>query len=82
MLLALLLQGCWLLKAETEPVAAGCDVRAAFYADVDGDGHGDALDVYVGCEAPAGRVDAGDDCDDADASVWDTCGDTGADSGS
>ncbi len=38
-----------------------------WYADVDGDGYGDDTATLVACEAPAGHVDRGGDCDDSDA---------------
>ncbi len=38
-----------------------------FYADVDGDGHGDAASPVLACAASEGVVDNDDDCDDADA---------------
>ena len=61
-----------------------CDPRSAFYADADGDGAGNALTVYIGCEAPSGYVATAGDCDDTNAALTETCGDTGdtADSGS
>ncbi len=40
-----------------------------FYADADGDGFGDAATAAESCEAPAGFVADGSDCDDADAAV-------------
>ncbi len=40
-----------------------------WYADNDGDGHGDASASVASCDAPAGHVAAGDDCDDTDATV-------------
>jgi hypothetical protein len=40
-----------------------------YYADVDGDGFGDAAETVMDCTAPSGFVATGDDCDDADASV-------------
>lgn len=57
--------------------ARECDPRTAFYADSDGDGLGNALSMYVGCEAPEGYVANADDCDDADAGVGTPCPDTG-----
>jgi hypothetical protein len=39
------------------------------YADVDGDGFGDAAGSLTSCELPSGYVDNADDCDDADAEV-------------
>jgi len=38
-----------------------------WYADVDGDGHGDADASTVACEAPSGYVSTSDDCDDSAA---------------
>ena len=40
-----------------------------WYADDDGDGYGDASAGKASCEAPAGRVDNADDCDDGDPGV-------------
>ncbi len=40
-----------------------------WYADTDGDGHGDADDVRSSCEQPTGYVSDDTDCDDADAAV-------------
>ncbi len=37
-----------------------------FYADADGDGHGDPTNVVEDCRLPAGASATGDDCDDAD----------------
>lgn len=43
------------------------DAGATFYADADGDGHGDPLGATtVACFASAGFADAADDCDDGD----------------
>ncbi len=41
-----------------------------WYADVDGDGFGDAADGVTACEVPDGYVDDASDCDDADAAVF------------
>jgi hypothetical protein len=46
------------------------DVRATWYPDSDGDGTGDPEEGVVACEAPAGHIPTGTDCDDADASVY------------
>ena len=48
------------------------DVMETFYRDADGDGFGDADEVIEACERPDGYVpsDAGEDCDDADASIY------------
>ncbi|MDP2310815.1 MAG: polysaccharide lyase family 7 protein [Pseudomonadota bacterium] len=40
-----------------------------WYADVDGDGHGDASSPILACEAPAGAVAGSDDCEDADPAI-------------
>ena len=37
-----------------------------WYADTDGDGYGDPAVTVAACEAPAGYVATGDDCNDAD----------------
>ncbi len=42
-----------------------------WYADSDGDGHGDANAYIEACEAPSGYVDTTDDCDDSEALAWD-----------
>ena len=39
------------------------------YADLDGDGYGDPASATTSCEAPAGWVAVGGDCDDAAAAV-------------
>jgi hypothetical protein len=44
-------------------------VTATFYADADGDGHGDPADPVEACAAPEDHVEAGDDCDDSDADI-------------
>ncbi len=40
-----------------------------WYADADGDGHGDPSTAVLGCEPGPGWVQAGDDCNDADAAI-------------
>jgi len=45
---------------DADPDAAGTD----WYADTDGDGHGDPAAVETACVAPTGHVAEGDDCDD------------------
>ena len=45
-------------------------VLTTFYADADGDGHGDASAPDLACAAPAGHVASADDCDDADATAF------------
>jgi hypothetical protein len=41
-----------------------------WYTDADGDGFGAPGSEQTGCEAPAGSADNGDDCDDADNTVF------------
>jgi hypothetical protein len=87
MLLVLLL-GCSVYEElfellEEDPVPP-CDARGAWWEDADGDGVGSDAEVWVSCDAPAGWVEIGGDCDDADPAVTTGCGDTGdtgADSG-
>ena len=40
-----------------------------WYADVDGDGYGDAEESVVACEQPSGRVLSSTDCDDLEATA-------------
>ncbi|MEY3212745.1 MAG: hypothetical protein RIT28_3226, partial [Pseudomonadota bacterium] len=40
-----------------------------FYADADGDSHGDPTTSVTACEPPTGSVTSADDCDDGDPSV-------------
>lgn len=46
--------------------ADGC----TWYADADGDGHGDAAAPYEDCGAPSGYAVTADDCDDTDADAF------------
>ena len=45
------------------------DVDLVWYADSDGDGHGDPETTTTGCEPGEGWVEPGDDCDDADSGI-------------
>ena len=45
---------------DADPDAAGTD----WYADADGDGHGDPAAIETACVAPTDHVADGDDCDD------------------
>ena len=40
-----------------------------YFADADGDGHGDPEAPVLGCAPPAGAVAAGEDCNDRDAAI-------------
>ena len=40
--------------------------QATWYADADGDGHGDASSSTLACEQRPAHVGSSDDCDDAD----------------
>ena len=53
--------------ATDEPGAVG---ETPWYADVDGDGYGAALDVYLACNSPPDRVSGGDDCDDGNSGIF------------
>jgi hypothetical protein len=41
-----------------------------FYADADGDGHGDPQSTTTACDAPDGFTTADDDCDDTKGTVF------------
>jgi hypothetical protein len=45
-------------------------VGETFYADTDGDGHGDPSAPLVACELPDGFTTNADDCDDGDALIF------------
>jgi hypothetical protein len=60
-----------------EPLPRNCDTRVAYWLDGDGDGVGGDAEVYLGCEALDGYVEAAGDCDDADPALTTGC-DTGA----
>ena len=46
------------------------DLDQMWYADQDGDGHGDPDDVKESCAQPNGYVSTADDCNDEDATVY------------
>src|SRR5690606_3877967 len=41
-----------------------------YYADLDGDGHGDINNPITDCTQPTGYVTSSNDCDDSDFLVW------------
>ncbi len=52
--------------ADEEPVSGG----DPWYADADGDGHGDPASMVSACAAPADHVADATDCDDGNAAVY------------
>jgi len=46
------------------------DVTSTFYADADSDGFGDSGAAVEACEAPAGTVPIGNDCDDSSDTIF------------
>ena len=71
--ITVLLAGCDILEFEdtdtdTDSACADAD-KVTWYADNDGDGYGSSFGSKEACEAPAGYVAEGDDCDDQDAAV-------------
>jgi len=61
--LALVLAGC-----APEGRNPSC-TEVTFFADADGDGHGDPSATIAACAAPDGYTTESDDCDDGDAAV-------------
>ena len=45
-------------------------VSPAWYADADGDGHGNAATVQTACSQPVGYVASSDDCDDNNNAIY------------
>ena len=70
-LLLALAVGCKGDPTDTSDPTTDTDLLCSdvFYADADGDGHGDPGAEVVGCDVPAGAVVSGTDCDDSDAGV-------------
>lgn len=48
--------------------ASSADAKT-FYADLDRDGYGDSAQSITGCQAPAGYVTTGGDCNDTNAAI-------------
>lgn len=57
-------------SAVSSHLAHGDTYPLPWYADADGDGHGDPLVSTTACVAPAGTVGVGDDPDDTDPTVY------------
>ncbi len=59
---------------DTAPGDTGedCEIITLYY-DGDGDGHGDPEVLSAGCDGLEGWSATGDDCDDADSTVWEDC---------
>ncbi|GEM_PF-820112 len=52
---------------------------STWYADVDGDGYGDADSSTLGCDQPSSTVEDGTDCDDTDAGSYPGAGEVSGD---
>ena len=57
------------VSSDDGAAACGAGDEISYYADVDGDLHGDPDTMVMGCEPPTGFVPVGDDCNDASAAV-------------
>jgi hypothetical protein len=60
-------EDCSGLADDADPGVTG---QATWYADLDGDGFGEASTATISCDAPAGYVSDDEDCDDTRASVY------------
>jgi hypothetical protein len=49
---------------------AACDFPTEYFRDADGDGMGNPDDVQEACSKPSGYVENGDDCNDADPTIY------------
>jgi len=59
---------------DSDPVTHDSDCEeVTLYYDGDGDGHGDPAVTTTDCEGLPGWSTVGDDCDDADSSIWEDC---------
>jgi len=59
-------------SVEVTEDTADCELKT-WYRDSDGDGHGNPDFAVKECEAPAGYVRDGDDCDDDEDKRWNNC---------
>ncbi|MDQ3017890.1 MAG: MopE-related protein [Bacteroidota bacterium] len=50
-----------------DPIVIG---QATWYADVDGDGHGNLMSTTLACSQPPGYVFNNDDCNDTDGTIY------------
>ena len=57
------------VKGGERAIDEGASDSRTYYADADGDGFGDPAVTSLSCGAEAGYVEAGTDCNDADASI-------------
>lgn len=55
---------------DDDPEGVAAESAGSFYPDLDGDGFGDDANVVLACIQPAGLLDVGGDCDDAEPLAW------------
>ena len=55
--------------ADDDDSGVDAGTLSTWYADVDGDGYGDAADTSQACDQPSGYTDDASDCDDSDAAI-------------
>jgi hypothetical protein len=72
---------CTPVQETCDGVDNDCDGRTdegaadapTWYADRDGDGHGNGNEIWISCEPPSGYVERNDDLDDLCSRCWDDC---------